>query len=128
MFIATIHGDEPAGTPLVQRLLNEAQTIPAPEWMRDRQLIIIPIANPDGYALTTERSTAWLFKQRKTITAKHVVLAASSLGTMDLLMRAKQRGSLPDVSARLGHDVRTLRDLSYRLAGQEPRRRIQTTA
>jgi len=61
----------------------------------------------DGYALTTERSTAWLFKQRKTITAKHVVLAASSLGTMDLLMRAKHRGSLPDVSARLGHDVRT---------------------
>ena len=49
--------------------------------------------------------TAWLFKQRRTITAKHVVLAASALGTMDLLMRVKQ--SLPEVSDRLGHDVRT---------------------
>ena len=61
----------------------------------------------DGYELTTERSTAWFAKQRTTITARHVVLAASALGTMDLLMRIKQRGSLPAVSDRLGHDVRT---------------------
>lgn len=61
----------------------------------------------DGYALTTERSTAWLFKRRTTITARHVVLAASSLGTMDLLMRCKQRGSLPAISDQLGASVRT---------------------
>ncbi len=61
----------------------------------------------EGYELTVERSTAWLFKQRRTITAKHVVLSASSLGTMDLLMRAKRSGSLPAISDRLGHDVRT---------------------
>jgi cholesterol oxidase len=35
------------------------------------------------------------------------VVSGSALGTMDLLMRAKQRGSLPEVSDRLGHDVRT---------------------
>jgi protein MpaA len=50
MFIASIHGDEPAGTPLVQRLLREAQISPAPQWMRGRQLIVIPVANPDGLA------------------------------------------------------------------------------
>lgn len=61
----------------------------------------------DGYVLTTERSTAWFAKQRQTVTARHVVLAASALGTMDLLMRMKQRGALPAVSDRLGHDVRT---------------------
>ncbi|MCX5742245.1 MAG: GMC family oxidoreductase [Proteobacteria bacterium] len=61
----------------------------------------------DGYVLTTERSTAWLFKQRKTIHARHVVLAASALGSMDLLLRMKQAGALPAVSARVGHDVRT---------------------
>ena len=61
----------------------------------------------DGYELVTERSTAWFAKQRKTITARHVVLAASALGTMDLLMRMKERGELPAVSDRLGHDVRT---------------------
>ena len=60
-----------------------------------------------GYELTVERSTAWLRKDRRTLTAKHVVLSGSALGTMDLLMRAKQRGSLPNVSPRLGHDVRT---------------------
>ncbi len=60
-----------------------------------------------GYRITTERSTARLFKQKKTLTARHVVFAASALGTMDLLMRLKQRGSLPNVSERLGHDVRT---------------------
>ena len=61
----------------------------------------------DGYAIETERSTAWFAKQRKTITARHVVLAASALGTMDLLLRMKKRGSLPALSDKLGHDVRT---------------------
>ncbi|MGE0547395.1 MAG: GMC oxidoreductase [Kofleriaceae bacterium] len=61
----------------------------------------------EGYELIVESSTAWWFKRRRTITARHVVLAASSLGTMDLLMRAKQRGSLPNISERLGHHVRT---------------------
>jgi cholesterol oxidase len=71
-----------------------------------------PIGGPGadgsaGYELTVERSTAWLFKQRRTLTARQVVVAASSLGTMDLLMRARQRGSLPALSDRLGEDVRT---------------------
>jgi cholesterol oxidase len=60
-----------------------------------------------GYAVTIERSTARLFKQRRTITARHVVLAASALGTMDLLLKMKQSGSLPNLSDRLGEDVRT---------------------
>jgi cholesterol oxidase len=60
-----------------------------------------------GYELTVERSTAWWFKDRRTLTAKQVILSGSALGTMDLLMRAKQRGSLPRLSPRLGHDVRT---------------------
>jgi cholesterol oxidase len=64
-------------------------------------------AGRDGYELTVERSTAWLVKARRKLTAKQVVLSGSALGTMDLLMRAKQRGSLPAISDRLGHDVRT---------------------
>jgi cholesterol oxidase len=60
-----------------------------------------------GYEITTERSTAWFAKNRQKLTARHVVLAASALGTMDLLMRLKQKGSLPNVSDKLGHDVRT---------------------
>jgi cholesterol oxidase len=60
-----------------------------------------------GYALTVERSTAWFARGRRTLTARQVVLAASALGTMDLLMRARERGSLPALSDRLGCDVRT---------------------
>ncbi|MBL0217974.1 MAG: GMC family oxidoreductase [Myxococcales bacterium] len=75
-----------------------------------RVVDIVPIGaadGSDGYRITTERSTAWLFKQRKTITARHVVVAASALGSMDLLMRLKLRGSLPAISDRLGDEVRT---------------------
>jgi cholesterol oxidase len=60
-----------------------------------------------GYTITTERSTAWFAKRRRTITARSVVLAASALGTMDLLLRMKERGALPAISDRLGHEVRT---------------------
>ncbi len=75
-----------------------------------RVVDVVPRGAPDGsdgYTVTTERSTAWFAKQRKTFTAKHVVFAASALGSMDLLMRLKQRGSLPNVSERVGDDVRT---------------------
>ncbi|HEY0192780.1 MAG TPA: GMC family oxidoreductase N-terminal domain-containing protein [Kofleriaceae bacterium] len=76
-----------------------------------RVIDVVPLGpshtGADGYELTVERSTAWLSKQRRKITAREVVLSGSSLGTMDLLLRCKQRGSLPNVSDRLGHDVRT---------------------
>lgn len=75
-----------------------------------RVVDVRPLGAPDGsggYAITTERSTAWFAKQRRTITARNVVFSASSLGTMDLLLRMKERGALPALSARLGHDVRT---------------------
>jgi cholesterol oxidase len=61
----------------------------------------------DGFELDTERSTAWFAKRRKTLTARHVVLAASALGTMDLLLRMKRKGELPAISDRLGDEVRT---------------------
>jgi cholesterol oxidase len=64
-------------------------------------------AGADGYDVATERSTAWFAKRRRTFRARHVVLAASALGTMDLLLRLKQRGRLPALSPRLGEDVRT---------------------
>jgi cholesterol oxidase len=60
-----------------------------------------------GYQLITERSTSHFAKHRTTITARHVVLAASALGTMDLLLRMKERGTLPNLSPRLGEHVRT---------------------
>jgi len=52
LIIASIHGSEPAGTPLVERL--EAWLADHPEELADRRVVIVPVANPDGYA-TGER-------------------------------------------------------------------------
>ena len=46
-------------------------------------------------------------KGRRRFTCRGVVFAASALGTMDLLFRLKQRGSLPAISDQLGKRVRT---------------------
>ena len=61
----------------------------------------------DGYEVFTERSTAWFNKRRRSFRCRGVVFAASSLGTMDLLFRLKQKGSLPRISDDLGNRVRT---------------------
>ena len=61
----------------------------------------------DGYAVTTERTGAWLRKDRRTFTAGSVVLAAGPLGTNKLLQRCRHNGSLPKISDRLGELVRT---------------------
>ena len=51
LIIATIHGNEDAGTPLVERLLDELRV--RPSLLADRTVLIVPVANPDGYALRT---------------------------------------------------------------------------
>jgi cholesterol oxidase len=61
----------------------------------------------DGYEVVTERSTTWFDKQRRTFRCRGVVFAASSLGTMELLFRLRQSGSLPRISDDLGKRVRT---------------------
>ena len=81
------------------------------EVMPEREVVDVrPIGAPDGsegYQVTTERPGAWLRRDRQTFTARGVVLAAGALGTNRLLARSKLNGSLPNVSDRLGRDVRT---------------------
>jgi cholesterol oxidase len=61
----------------------------------------------DGYAVTTERSGAWVRRERRTLTARGVVVAAGALGTNRLLAACRLNGSLPHISPRLGELVRT---------------------
>jgi cholesterol oxidase len=71
---------------------------------------IRPLGAPDGsdgYAVTSERTGAWINRDRRVHTARGVVVAAGALGTNRLLARAKLRGSLPRLSDRLGQLVRT---------------------
>lgn len=60
-----------------------------------------------GYAVTSERSGAWVRKRRRVQTARGVVVAAGALGTNRLLAKCKLNGSLPELSDRLGELVRT---------------------
>jgi cholesterol oxidase len=61
----------------------------------------------EGYAVTSQRSVGWFRRDRRTQTAKGVVVAAGALGTNRLLAGCRLNGSLPKLSARLGELVRT---------------------
>jgi cholesterol oxidase len=61
----------------------------------------------EGYEVTTVRSTSWFGSGRRRWRARNVVFSGSSLGTMELLFRLKQSGSLPNISDDLGNRVRT---------------------
>jgi len=60
-----------------------------------------------GYEVGTVKSTAWIQHQPRRFTCRAVVFSASSLGTMELLFRLKEKGSLPAISSELGKHVRT---------------------
>ncbi len=59
-----------------------------------------------GYEVRTVSSTR-VRRHPRRLTCQGVVFAASSLGTMELLFRLREKGSLPRVSAQLGRRVRT---------------------
>ncbi|HEY4279191.1 MAG TPA: GMC family oxidoreductase [Conexibacter sp.] len=61
----------------------------------------------DGYAVTHVPSGAWSERDKVTLTARGVVVAAGALGTNRLLQRCRLSGSLPRLSDRLGELVRT---------------------
>jgi cholesterol oxidase len=61
----------------------------------------------DGYAVTSVASGMRRDRDRRTLTARGVVVAAGALGTNRLLQRCRLSGSLPRVSHRLGELVRT---------------------
>jgi cholesterol oxidase len=61
----------------------------------------------DGYEVVSERTGAWIRRDRRRHTAAGVVVAAGALGTNRLLQRCRLKGGLPRISARLGELVRT---------------------
>jgi cholesterol oxidase len=61
----------------------------------------------DGYAVTSVASGMRRDRDRRTLTARGVVVAAGALGTNRLLQRCRLTGALPKISHRLGELVRT---------------------
>jgi cholesterol oxidase len=76
----------------------------------------------DGYAVTHERSGAWVRRGRQRLTARGVIVSAGALGTNKLLFSSKLRGSLPNVSDRLGHLVRTNSESILAVTAHDDRR------
>lgn len=78
--------------------------------LAEREVVdVAPIGAPDGsdgYRVITER-TARGGPDRQTYTCRGVVFAAGAVGTNELLANCKHGGSLPRISDRLGHLVRT---------------------
>ena len=70
-----------------------------------RVLDVKPIEG-GGYGLTVEKSTG-LFHPRRTIRTRGVVVSGGSYGTVNLLMRCKEKGSLGKLSEQLGRFLRT---------------------
>src|SRR5262249_40079343 len=70
-----------------------------------RVIDVIPLKG-GGYELVIERSTQF-FRTRRTLRARGVVFSAGSYGTVNLLMRCREQGSLAGLSPQLGRYLRT---------------------
>lgn len=73
-----------------------------------------------GFVVETRKITDWIFKRRRTLRARGVVMSGGVMGTVPLLLKCKARGSLARLSDRLGDFVRTN---SEALVGATSRRR-----
>jgi cholesterol oxidase len=68
----------------------------------------IPLTFDNARYKVTYQSSTSLFKRKHTVYARNVVFSAGVMGTMKLLLNLRDvKRSLPKLSARLGHMVRT---------------------
>jgi len=81
---------------------NGAKIVPESEAVDVR-----PLTDPSsGYEIAYRDSTK-LFKRTTKVRARNVIFAAGVMGTIKLLLRLREDGSLPNLSPRVGHMVRT---------------------
>jgi cholesterol oxidase len=74
-----------------------------------------------GYEVSHVATGAAFAKDRQTIRCRKVVLAAGVLGTVQLLLESRRRGSLPDLSPALGRTVRTNSEAILGVKSRRPR-------
>jgi len=94
---------------LDQNYLYLAESSGARVFEETRVVDVRPLGAGDGsegYEVVVVPST-YVAGGRRRFTCRGVVFAASALGTLDLLSRLKEKGSLPRISAQLGSRVRT---------------------
>jgi len=70
LIMATIHGSEPAGTPLVNRLIDHLRH--NRDLLEGRRVVFYPVANPDGLAANTRENVRRVDLNRNFETANRV--------------------------------------------------------
>jgi len=73
----------------------------------EHKVVDVQINGDGGYTVTAEKVTDFIFKRKKKIQATGVIFAAGVIGTLELMMKCKTNGHLPELSDKLGHIVRT---------------------
>jgi protein MpaA len=68
--LAAIHGNEPAGIPLVRRLAQYLQQ--HPHLLQGRKVVLLPVANPDGVAHNTRFNARGVDLNRNFSTANRI--------------------------------------------------------
>jgi cholesterol oxidase len=93
----------------------------------ERQVVDLEPLAGGGYRVTHVRSTGLTGRRdRRTLTAEQVVLAAGALGTQKLLFRLREAGRLPDLSPRLGELTRTNSEAITVATADRPRPGLDT--
>lgn len=76
------------------------------EIISETKVVDVKIDPNDQYKITTKKVTG-LFKGKKHFRSKGVIFAGGVMGTVPLLHKCKDMGSLPNISDKLGDVVRT---------------------
>ena len=97
---------------MVKNYLYLAEKLGAQVWPETEVHDVHPLPpdQPDGarYEVVYRSATAWFYKPERIVRARNVIFSAGTLGTLRLLFRCREMtGSLPRLSQRLGHMVRT---------------------
>jgi cholesterol oxidase len=77
------------------------------EILPETRAVLLEPADGGGYRVHVRSSTRWLRVGRRVLRSRAVVVAAGALGSVELLLRSRDAGALPHLSAALGHWVRT---------------------
>jgi len=73
----------------------------------EHKVIDVKQLDSGEYEVLARKTTDFIYHRKIRQRAKGIIFAAGVLGTLDLMMKCKANGSLPKLSERLGHVVRT---------------------
>jgi cholesterol oxidase len=93
---------------LDKNYLYLAQQLGAEIWAEKEVVDVRPLSNDGeiGYEVSIKDSTKF-FKKTKKVRTKGIVFAGGVIGTVKLLLQLKQKDSLPNLSEKLGTEIRT---------------------